>query len=132
MRYLSEDEVVELHRRIVELSGGSLGIRDRAALESSLAQPAQSFAGRELYASPQEKAAALGFFLISNHPFIDGNKRIGHAALEVTLVLNGLELQATVDEQEATILQVATGQMNRESFTAWIVSRTQPRHKLSR
>ena len=127
MRYLSEDEVVELHRRIVELSGGSLGIRDRAALESSLAQPAQSFAGRELYASPQEKAAALGFFLISNHPFIDGNKRIGHAALEVTLVLNGLELQATVDEQEATILQVATGQMNRESFTAWIVSRTQRR-----
>lgn len=127
MRYLSEDEVVELHRRIVELSGGSLGVRDRAALESSLAQPAQSFAGQELYASPQEKAAALGFFLISNHPFIDGNKRIGHAALEVALVLNGFELQASVDEQESIILEVATGKMSRESFTEWVVSRTQRR-----
>ena len=67
-----------------------------------------------------EKAAVLGFSLIMNHPFIDGNKRAGHAAMEVFLVLNGYEIEAPVDEQEHVILQVASGEIGRAAFTRWL------------
>jgi death-on-curing protein len=90
-------------------------------LESSVLQPLQVFGGEELYPSLIEKAAALGYFLIQNHPFVDGNKRIGHAAMETLLILNGFEVAASVDEQEATILAVASGVSSREAFTAWLV-----------
>lgn len=120
MRYLSIAELLELHARVIEQSGGAIGLRCREALESSVAQPHQTFAGRELYPSVPEKAAALGFFLVRNHPFLDGNKRIGHAALEVTLVLNGFELAASVDEQEQTFLSLAAGTLTREEFTTWV------------
>ncbi len=75
----------------------------------------------DLYPSLIEKAAALGYFLIQNHPFVDGNKRIGHAAMETLLILNGFEVVASVDEQEATILSVASGASSKEAFTAWLV-----------
>ena len=122
MRYLTLDEVLELYRRIIEQSGGSPGIRDVGALESAVAQPRMTFGGYDLYPSLVEKASALGFSLINNHPFVDGNKRLGHAAIETFLVLNGLEINATIDEQEMTILAVAAGQMMRESFTEWLRS----------
>ena len=67
-----------------------------------------------------EKGAALGYFLIQNHPFLDGNKRIGHAALETVLILNGYELSASVDEQEEVVLPVARGELRREDFTNWV------------
>ena len=67
-----------------------------------------------------DKAAALGHSLIPNHPFLDGNKRTGHAALEVFLFLNGFEIGASVDEQETIILHVSSGEMDREAFTAWL------------
>ena len=67
-----------------------------------------------------EKAAALGFALIKNHPFVDGNKRTGHAAMEIFLVLNGFEIDVSVDEQEKVILQVASGELKREAFTSWL------------
>ncbi len=76
------------------------------------------FGGEELYPTIVGKSAALGFFLIANHPFVDGNKSVGHAALEVTLVLNGFELKTQVDEQEQIVLAVASGKMAREAFTA--------------
>lgn len=98
MRYLTLSEVLELHRRIVQHSGGSLGIRDLNAVESALAQPRMTFGGADLYATIVEKASAVGFLLIQNHPFIDGNKRIGHAAMETFLVLNGFEISAPVNE----------------------------------
>ena len=120
MRYLSRAEVIELHRRLIEQFGGSLGIRDRAALESSLAQPLQAFDGEDLYVGIVAKAAALGFFLATNHAFIDGNKRIAHAAMEMTLLLNGLEINAAVSEQEHVMLQLAAGQLSRKEFTEWV------------
>jgi death-on-curing protein len=79
-----------------------------------------TFGGGELYPSIVDKAAALGFSLIQNHPFLDGNKRTGHAAMEVFLLLNGFEIQASVDEQERIVLQVASGEMDREAFTLWL------------
>jgi death-on-curing protein len=127
VRYLTVEEVLVLHSRIVAQAGSANGVRSRDALESSVGQPHQTFGGEELYGSMVEKAAAVGFFLVRNHPFIDGNKRIGHAALEVTLVLNGYELVAGVDEQEQVILSLAAGTMTREDFTAWVERSAHPR-----
>ena len=120
MRYLTLNEVLELHRRLIERYGGSAGIHDLGALESALAQPRMTFGGEELYPTIVEKAAALGFALIKNHPFVDGNKRTGHAAMETFLILNGFEMDASVDEQEQVILQVACGELGRGEFTEWL------------
>jgi death-on-curing protein len=122
MRYLTLDEVIELHRLLLEQSGGTPGLRDQGLLESAVEQPAMSFGGQELYSSLADKAAALCFSLVMNHPFIDGNKRVGHAAMEVFLMLNGFELQASIDEQERIILALAGSQSSRAEFTAWVSS----------
>ena len=119
-RYLSIHELLVLHERIAEQSGGGIGVSDLGLLESALAQPRQSFGGTDLYPSLVEKAAALGFSLIANHPFVDGNKRIGHAAMEIFLVLNGYEIEADVDEQERIVLAVAAGEMTRAQLTHWL------------
>ena len=95
-------------------------MRDRGALESAVAQPEASFGGEELYPSLSEKAAALGHSLIQNHPFVDGNKRIGHGAMEVFLLLNGYEIEALVDEQEKVIIGVASGKISRIEFSEWL------------
>ena len=90
------------------------------SLKFALAQPRATFADEDLYPSLAEKASALGFSLILNHPFVDGNKRIGHAAVEVFLVLNGFELSAGIDDAERVILGVAAGTISRDEFTKWI------------
>ncbi|MBE9213696.1 type II toxin-antitoxin system death-on-curing family toxin [Plectonema cf. radiosum LEGE 06105] len=127
IRYLVLIEVIELHRQIIEQSGGALGIRDFGALESALAQPYMTFSGEELYPTLVDKASAIGFSLVMNHPFIDGNKRIGHAAMEVFLVMNGVEIDASVDEQESIFLSLASGKLNREAFTHWLKSHVKVR-----
>jgi death-on-curing protein len=120
MRYLSLAQVLELHRMIIEQVGGSSGLRDLGAVESAVAQPRMTFGGADLYPSLVEKAAALCFSLVKNHPFIDGNKRVGHAAMETFLVLNGLQIDASIDEQEQIMLSVAAGQLSRENFVGWL------------
>ena len=120
MRHLTLAEVLELHRLVVTQTGGGQGIRDLGLLESALAQPRQSFGGIDLYPDLPDKAAALGFSLIANHPFLDGNKRVGHAAMETLLWLNGAELSAPIDDAETMILAIATGNADREAFTAWV------------
>jgi death-on-curing protein len=85
-----------------------------------------TFAGEDLYTTLAEKAAALAFSIIRNHPFIDGNKRTGHAAMEVSLVLNGHEIWASVDDAEEVILRVASGEMGRVEFTDWIEAHLHP------
>ena len=120
MRYLTLSEVLELHRRVMEQSGGAVGILNLSALESALAQPLMTFGGEELCPTAIEKASALAYSLIQNHPFVDGNKRTGHAAMEVFLVLNGFEIRASVDEQERIILEVASGKLSRAEFAAWL------------
>ena len=126
MRYLSFAEVLELHRLVVTPSGGAAGLRDLGALESALAQPRATFGGADLYPTLADKAAALGYSLALNHPFVDGNKRVAHAALETFLVLNGHELAAGVDDAERTMLALAAGALRREQFTAWIATHLVP------
>ena len=123
MRYLTVDEVLALHSRIIASSGGSPGVREPNVLDSAVAQPQMTFGGVDLYSTVARKAAALGHSLISNHPFIDGNKRVGHAAMEVMLLLNGHEIVASVDEQEEVIIAVASGTMSRDEFASWVEQR---------
>ncbi len=120
MHYLRLGDVLELYRRVIEASGGSMGIRDLNGLKSALAQPRMTFGGKDVYPSVSEKAAALGFSLIMDHPFVDGNKRLGHAAMETFLLLNGYEIAAEVDEQERVILSVASGRIGRAEFVEWV------------
>jgi death-on-curing protein len=126
VRYLTLGEVLRLHADLIASSGGFAGVRDLGRIQSALAQPIATFDGVELYPGVADKAAALGFALIQGHPFIDGNKRIGHAVLEVFLVLNGFEIVESVDEQERTILAVASGALMRDAFARWLHERLQP------
>jgi death on curing protein len=127
VRYLTVGEVLEIYRRVMQQSGGLVGIRDLGGLESAVAQPRMTFGGLELYPTLIEKAAALGFSLIQNHPFLDGNKRTGHASMEIFLVLNEHQICASVEEQVETILQVAEGMMSRERFAKWLDSHIEQR-----
>ena len=126
MRYLTVNEVLEIHSGVIQQSGGSADVRDLGALESAVGQPRMTFAGKELYPALVEKASALGFSLIQNHPFVDGNKRAGQAAVEIFLVLNGYQIVASVDEQEVFILKVASGELQRDGFTEWLTSHIEP------
>lgn len=120
MRHISLAEVVALHRRVIEASGGSHGVRDLGLIESAIAQPRMSFDGEDLYPGVVDKAAALCFSLVTNHPFVDGNKRVGHAAMETFLVLNGYELEASLEEQEQLMLSLAAGDLERSELVRWI------------
>jgi len=124
MRCLTLAEIMELYRRVMEQTGGAVGILNLPGLASALAQPRMAFAENELYPSIVEKASALGFSLIKNHAFTDGNKRAGHAAMETFPVLNGYEIDAPVDDQERVVLQLSSGKMDRDQFTEWLRAHT--------
>ena len=127
MRYLTLGEILQLHRRIIEISGGADGVRDLGALESAVAQPKATFDAMDLYPTLIEKGAALCFSIVQNHAFLDGNKRTGHAAMSTFLLLNGAEVDATVDEQEQLMLDLAAGRLSRDQLPAWLVEHTRPR-----
>jgi death-on-curing protein len=120
MRFLTLGEVLALHRRILAESGGTSGVRDLGAIASAISQPKVSAGGQDAYPSLIDKAAALGYSLIRNHGFLDGNKRIAHAAMEVFLVMNDMEIAASIDAQERFILSLAAGEISRESLVGWL------------
>ncbi len=120
MRYVTLGEVLELYRRIIQQTGGASGVRSLAALESAVAQPRMTFEEKDLYPTIEAKAGALAFFIIQNHPFVDGNKRCGHAAMETFLVLNGKEIEVPVDEVEKIILAMASGKFSLKDFVDWL------------
>ena len=120
MRYLSLAEVLQLHLLVIEQSGGAGGVRDLGALESAVAQPQLTFASHDLYFTLAEKAASLGYSLVRNHPFVDGNKRVSHAAMETFVLLNGYEIAASVDDQEQLMLGLASGSVSREKLLRWL------------
>ena len=126
MRYLTLGEVIELHGRVFQVGGGAPGIRDLGGLDSALAQPMATFGGVDLYPTLAEKAAALCFSLVQNHPFVDGNKRVGHAAMETFLILNGAEIDAPVDDQERLMLDLAAGRIDRSHLTDWLHHHLRP------
>ena len=120
MRYLKLSEVIELHSLIIVQTGGSEGLRNLSGLEFAISNPRTTFAGSDLYPTIEEKAAILCYSVIQNHPFVDGNKRVGHACMEVFLVLNGYEIESTIDEQERIVLGVASSKISKSELVAWI------------
>lgn len=121
MKKLSKEQILMLHSQLIQQTGGSDGIRDENLLESALETPFQSFGGQELYPTVQSKAARLGYGLIKNHSFIDGNKRIGTHAMLVFLAINGIDLSYTQKELYKTILDVAAGKQKYENLLEWIL-----------
>ena len=121
MKTLSKNQVTALHSALIREFGGIDGIRDEGLLESALAAPFQTFGGEPVYPSLQAKAAQLGFGLIRNHPFVDGNKRIGAHTMLVFLAVNGIELRYEQQELIDIVLSVAAGQIDRQGLLPWIL-----------
>ena len=117
----SKEKVLLLHRLIAEETGGSIGVRDEALLESALENVFSGFGGQEFYPTREEKGARLGYALISNHAFVDGNKRIGAHVMLVFLAINGIELDYTQEELIDIILQIASGRAKAADLLEWIL-----------
>ena len=121
MKRLGKRQVLLLHGRLLSQSGGLQGVRDEGLLESALEAPFQSFGDTDAYPSLQQKAARLGYGLIKNHPFADGNKRTGAHVMLVFLALNGIELSYTQKELSDIILAVAAGEKEYEDLLVWLL-----------
>lgn len=121
MIILSKKQVIALHSSIIAETGGISGIRDENLLESAISAPFQTFNNAEAFPSIQQKAARLGYGLIKNHAFVDGNKRIGAHVMLVFLALNKIELDYTQEELSDTILKVAADKYKFENLLKWIL-----------
>lgn len=121
MIILSKEQILMLHANLIAETGGSDGIRDENLLESAISAPFQTFDSIEIFPSIQQKAARLGFGLIKNHAFIDGNKRIGTHAMLVFLALNKIELDYTQADLVDIILKVAAGESSFDDLLNWIL-----------
>ena len=119
---LPKSQILLIHDQLISETGGSSGLRDEGMLDSALNAPFQTFGGEDVYPSLQKKAARLCFGLVKNHPFVDGNKRIGAHAMLVFLALNGIELQHTQSELSDVILQLAAGEIEATDLLRWILA----------
>lgn len=120
MKILSRRQILQLHSSLIARTGGLNGIRDESLLDSAINAPFQTFFGQDLYPTVLEKAVRLGFGLIRNHPFVDGNKRIGTHAMLVFLAVNNITLVYEDTELIATILAVASGTLDAEGLLTWM------------
>ena len=124
--YLSVEQLLRVHQLQIKAFGGSAGLRDRGGLESAVARPQMTFGGEDLYPDLASKAAALMHSLVMNHPFVDGNKRVGAMAMELLLSANGHGLEASDDEVVEVALAVARGELSAEALAIWIRQRSHP------
>lgn len=116
----SKEKVLLLHQLIAEATGGSIGVRDEGLLESALETAFAGFGGKEFYPTKEEKGARLGYSLISNHAFVDGNKRIGVYVMLTFLEVNGIRLDCTNEDVVKIGLGVADGSMDYETLLDWV------------
>jgi len=116
----SKDKVLLLHKLIAEETGGSIGVRDEGLLESALEAAFSGFGGKEFYATKEEKGARLGYNLISNHAFVDGNKRIGMYVMLTFLEVNGIYMDCSNEEVATVGLSVASGSMDYDALLSWV------------
>ena len=118
---LTERQIVKIHSDLIAKTGGIEGIRDKGILDSAVNSPFMTFDGEDLYPTIQHKAAQLAFFIISNHPFIDGNKRIGLHVMLIFLELNGVTLKYTQNELTKIGLMLADGNMTVKDLLLWLI-----------
>ncbi len=121
MIVLSKEQILFMHQQLIDETGGLDGVRDEALLDSAINAPFQKFDGKDLFPTVQQKAARLCFGIIKNHAFIDGNKRIGTHTMLVFLALNGIEIDYTQKELYQIILDLASGKLELDSLTHWII-----------
>ena len=125
MKRLSKRQILLLHEQLLSQTGGLPGLRDEGLLESALSAPFQSFGDVDAYPSLPQKAARLCYGLVKNHPFADGNKRIGAHAMLVFLAVNRTELIYTQEELSAIILAIAAGEQSYDDLLRWLVDHQQ-------
>ena len=117
---ISIEDVKNIHSILIEQFGGSPGIRDEAALASAIARPYSTFDGIELYPSIEEKASAIIESIVINHPFIDGNKRIGYVLMRLFLLNAQMDIQATEEEKYQFVIRIASGKLHKDEILYWI------------
>lgn len=121
MNYLYPNQILFLHSRVIETSGGSQGVRDQGLLESAVYRPQAFFGGADLYPEIFSKAAALGHSIIKNHPFVDGNKRTGFEAMRLFLRLNGMDLRADEDQKYEFVMKISSDrEMDEHRIAQWL------------
>ena len=113
-------EVEHIHKLLIDTFGGSHGVRDLSALLSALARPFQTFDNKELYPTPIDKAASLLESIVSNHPFIDGNKRTAYVLARLFLLQNRMDIKASQQDKYEFVMGIASGKMRFEEIVSWI------------
>ena len=130
IQYLSVEQVLATHVELIKRYGGKQGVRDRGLLESAVFRPQASAFGQEAYPTLFEKCAVLGYSLIQNHPFLDGNKRTGFAAMHLMLLINGYDLTSSTTEEVGMTENVASGKMHESEITLWLREYSRKRRPL--
>jgi len=123
--FIPKKVILFSHDQLIQRYGGSTGIRDMKLLESALEQPKATFGGPYLHDTIFKMAAAYGYHLCNNHPFIDGNKRISLVAMDIFLQQNGYEIVATEKETYKVIMRLSTGNLSKEQLTSWLLENTE-------
>jgi death on curing protein len=119
---ISIEEVEKIHDILIEKFGGAKGIRDKGSLDAAIKRPYQTFDGKDLYSNPVDKAAAIFESIISNHPFIDGNKRTSYVLMRLVLLDSGLDLLANQDEKFDFVIKAAKSELTLNEIKIWIKS----------
>jgi len=120
VKYLYPKQIIYLYHQIIQHTGGTLGLRDEGLLESAVYRPQASFGGHDLYPDLFSKAAALGHSIIMNHPFVDGNKRVGCEGMRLMLRLNGYDLHASADAKYDFVMRIAEGKLREQEIADWL------------
>jgi len=120
MIWITAEDVIMIHSRVIQKSGGLNGLRDRAGLEAAIAAPLQSFDGKDLFPTDIEKIARLGFGLAANHAFVDGNKRIGAMMTQLLLKWNGYQLILAKGDLADMFITIADGTATEKDLLSWI------------
>lgn len=120
MIWITADDVIQIHSRVIQRSGGMDGLRDRTSLEAAISAPMQSFGGQDFYPTTVEKIARLGYGLASNHAFVDGNKRIGAMMTQLLLKWNGFQMSLRSGELADMFIAIADGSAKESDLLAWI------------
>ena len=130
MFYFTKDDIIFLHSKIIGDFGGTDGIREQGMLESAINAPLQTFDGYDLYPSDIEKIARLSWGLAMDHPFLDGNKRIAAASLDIGLSANGVELEAAEEDIINEFIELASGKIDYAEFLRWVEASSLPKEDL--
>ena len=120
---ISTEVVLKIHKLLIDQFGGSHGVRDKSSLSSAINRPFATFDQKELYPEPVDKAAAILESIVTNHPFIDGNKRTGYVLARLLLLKSGLDIEAPQEDKYEMVMAVSKGEWKFEQIRGWMTER---------